>query len=310
MLRKLLASIVGQPWLKKAAMSIPVIRDLAWRFVAGENLDAGVAVLRRLNDNGIKGTLNYIGTHEKDEKEAVAAADAIIEALRRIHKEGLDAELSIKLTHIGLDINDNLCLVQLDRILDHANRYHNFICIDMEESPYVEKTLLFFEQMLGTYGADTVGIVLQSYLRHREVDLQRMITKGARIRLVKGGYWEAPDTVYRKKCDIDRAFRRDIHMLLSKGYKPAIATHDPRFLAETRHLAAKEGIDASAFEFQFLYGVRPDLQDSLIRDGYTVCCYVPYGGSWYAYVVGCLRRIPEQTLRRIKGWFRPQALEN
>lgn len=308
MLRRFLASIVGQPRLKKAAMSIPVIRDLAWRFVAGENLDAGVEVLGKLHAGGIKGTLNYIGTHVKDEAEAVAAADGIIVALQRIHKEGLDAELSIKLTHIGLDIDDNLCLINLRRILDCASRLNNFICIDMEESPYVKKTLILFEQMLQIYDADTVGIVLQSYLRHREEDLKNMIDKGARIRLVKGGYWESADTVYRKKRDIDRVFKRDIQMLIRKGYKPAIATHDPRFLVETQHFAAKEGINASTYEFQFLYGVRSDLQNRLIDEGYSVRCYVPYGGSWYAYVIGCLRRIPEETLRKFLEWISPQAL--
>jgi|LGOV01.1.fsa_nt_gb proline dehydrogenase len=307
MLRQLLASIIGQSWLKKAAISTPIIRDLAWRFVAGENLDAGVTALRKLNASGIKGTLNYIGTHVTDESVAVAAADSIIEALTRIHKEGLDSEVSIKLTHIGLDIDDTLCIVQLQRILDQARELHIFICIDMEESSYVEKTLRFFDQVLEIYGTEMVGIVLQSYLRHREGDLERMIAKGARIRLVKGGYWESADTVFRTKSDIDNAFLRDVQILIRKGYKPAVATHDPRFLAKTRHFAAKERIDASAYEFQFLYGVRPDLQNSLIRDGYTVRCYVPYGGCWYAYVIGCLRRIPKETLRKVNQWIRPQT---
>lgn len=299
MIRRILSVIVGQPWLRKAAMSTPVIRDLAWRFVAGENLDSGIAVVRAMNARGIKGTLNYIGTHVKDEAAAVAAADAAIEALRRIHGEGVDSNLSIKLTQIGLDIDENLCRSQLSRVLEVARQLGNFVRIDMEESKYVEFTLKLFEEMRDAFGADTVGIVLQSYLRNRVGDLDRMISGGSRIRLVKGGYWESADVAYRRTADIEKAFSKDLETLLFRGRQPAIATHDPKFLSKTRDLAGLAGLDPSAFELQFLYGVRPDLQDSLVRGGVTVRCYIPYGGNWYAYLLGCLRRIPGGILRRI-----------
>jgi len=305
MMRQLIAKIAGQSWVRKAVMSTPGIRDLAWRFVAGENLDAAIAALMSLNARGIKGTLNFIGTHVKDEAEAVAAADAAIEALRRLHAEGLDGNLSVKLTQIGLDIDKTLCVAQLQRILEIAAKVGNFVRIDMEESRYVEGTLQIFEEMLDIYGADTVGIVLQSYLRQRHSDLQRMLAKGSRIRLVKGGYWEASDIVYRKKSDIDNAFRRDLEVLMPYGRYPAIATHDARFLAQTRQLAGEAGVEPQEFEFQLLYGVRADLQNDLVRDGYNVRCYVPYGGNWYAYLLGCLRRIPGGIVRRVSEWGRP-----
>lgn len=307
MLRQLIAKIAGQSWVRKAVMSTPGIRDLAWRFVAGENLDAAIAALKSLNARGIKGTLNFIGTHVKIEAEAVAAADAAIEALRRIHAEGLDGNLSVKLTQIGLDIDASLCREQLQRILECAAQLGNFVRIDMEESRYVEPTLQIFEEMLDVHGADTVGIVLQSYLRQRHADLQRVLARDARVRLVKGGYWESPERVYRKKADIDKAFRRDLEVLLPRGRYPAIATHDARFLAQTRHIAGEAGIAPQAFEFQLLYGVRADLQNDLVRDGYNVRCYVPYGGNWYAYLLGCLRRIPGGILRRVSEWVRPMS---
>lgn len=306
MMRKLLSLIVGQAWLRKAAMSTPGIRDLAWRFVAGENLDAGITVLWALNARGIKGTLNYIGTHVKDEAEAVAAADAAIEALRRIHEERLDSNLSVKLTQIGLDIDETLCRSQLRRILEVARRLGNFVRIDMEESKYTESTLQIFEEMRDAFGADTVGIVLQSYLRNRGDDLERMIAGGSRIRLVKGGYWESAEIAYRGKADIENVFRSDLEVLLPRGRHPAIATHDAKFLSWSLDLAARAGIDPAAFELQFLYGIRSDLQESLARDGYTVRCYIPYGGNWHAYVLGCLRRIPGGFLRRVNERIRPR----
>ncbi len=305
MMRQVISRIAGQSWLRKAVVSTPGIREVAWRFVAGEDLAAGIAVLRSLNARGIKGTLNYIGTHVKDEAEAVAAATAAIEALRCVHAEGLDANLSVKLTQIGLDIDEAFCRAQLRRILECAAKTGNFVRIDMEESRYVESTLRILEDMLDVYGADTVGIVLQSYLRQRKSDLERMLARGSSIRLVKGGYWESSDIVYRRKVDIDNAFHQDLKVLLPKGRYPAIATHDARFLVQARRIADEAGMDPRTFEFQLLYGVRPDLQTELIRDGYNVRCYVPYGGNWYAYLLGCVRRIPGGIFRRVSEWIRP-----
>lgn len=303
--RKTMSMVAGQSWLRKIVVCTPGIREIAWRFVAGENLDAGIMALRSLNAQGIKGTLNYVGTHIKDTAEAISAADAIIEALERIHKEGLDSNVSVKLTQIGLDIDCALCQRQLWRILECADRLGNFVRIDMEESKYVQSTLEIYEEMRKTFGADTVGIVLQSYLRQRKGDLERLIASGSSIRLVKGGYWEAPELVYRKKAEIENAFREDLEMLLPRGWYPAVATHDARFLHHTVNIAKKAGIDPNAFELQLLYGVRCDLQTSLVRDGYTVRCYVPYGGNWFKYSLGCIRRIPGDILRRVKEKIRP-----
>lgn len=299
--RRAAAFVAGQSWVRKLALSTPVVRDVAWRFVAGEDLDAGLVALRALNARGIRGTLNYVGTHVRSEAEAIAAADAAIESLRRIRDEaGLDSHVSLKLTQVGLDVDEDLCRTQLRRVLDVAAEVGNFVRIDMEESAYTEQTIRLFEEARDAYGADRVGIAVQSYLRHRGEDLGRLLAGGSRVRLVKGGYWEPADVAYRRKAEIDEAFLRDVDRLLARGSQPAIATHDLRAIDHARAIAASAGLAKGAFEFQMLYGVRPDLQESLVRDGYGVRCYVPYGGQWYAYVLGCVRRLPGGALQRFR----------
>jgi proline dehydrogenase len=299
MLRQVASLIVRQRWIKNAAVTMPGVRDLAWRFVAGEDLDAALGAVRDLNARSIKATLNYVGTHVHTEPEAVAAGDAALESLRRIEQERLDANVSVKLTHLGLDVSEDLCRRQLRRVLDGARQVGGFVRIDMEESPYVERTLRVFEDARETHGPDTVGIVLQSYLRNRGGDLARVVAAGSRVRLVKGGYWEAADVVYRKKADVDAAFLRDIDRLVARGRQPAIASHDANAIARACRVAADAGIDRCAIEFQMLYGVRPELQAALVRDGYPVRAYVPYGSRWYEYVLGCVRRLPGGALRQL-----------
>jgi proline dehydrogenase len=305
MIRKIYCSIVGRPAFRKAVLSTPVIRDLAWRFVAGENLDAGIAAIRSLNARGIQGTLNYVGTHVRSRPEAVAAADSAIAALRRIHAERVESHLSLKLTQIGMDIDDEFCRAQLRRVLDCAREVGNFVRIDMEESPYVGRTLQMYEEARAEYGTETVGIVIQSYLRERDGDLERLIADGSRVRLVKGGYWEPPSVAYKTAGEIDRCFDRDIEALLTRGRHAAIATHDARCIARAKEVAAGAGLGREAFEFQMLYGVRPDLQVQLVGEGYPVRCYVPYGGQWQTYFIGCVRRLPGGVLRRVLGFFAP-----
>jgi len=273
-------------------MSTPVLREAAGRFVGGDDLPSGLTAVRMLNEKGIQGSLNFHGMHLRDPEEARKAADQAIEALRKIRDEGLRCHVSIKLTKIGLDIEGTLCADQLRRILDTAAETRGFVRIDMEESVYVEETLRRFEVAQAQYGADTVGLVVQSYLRRREGDLERLMDRGARIRLVKGGYREHRDVVYQSKAEVDAAFKRDIERLLTRGVGPAIATHDPDAIAWTRTVQAKLGLGMDAFEFQMLYGVKPELQDGLVKEGYAVRCYIPYGGDWATHLAGCIRRIP------------------
>jgi len=281
-------------------MSTPILRDLAGRFVGGDDLPAGLAAVRGLNDRGIKGSLNFHGMHVQNPGEAVAAADQAIDALRRIREEGIDSHVSVKLTKIGLDINATLCRSQLRRVLDCAAETGGFVRIDMEESVYVQETLRTFEEMQDLYGGGTVGLVIQSYLRHRSSDLDHLMDRGARIRLVKGGYRESGEVVFKSKAEVDAAFKRDIERLLNRGTTPAIATHDADAIAWTRTLQDRLGLGKGAFEFQMLYGVKPDLQERLVADGYTLRCYVPYGGDWATHLIGCLRRLPVDALARFR----------
>ena len=298
MLRQIASVVARQGWVRKTALSTPGVRGLAWRFVAGEDLDAGLAVVRRLNAQGIAGTLNYVGTHVRAAPEAGAAADAAIDALRRIHAEGLRSHVSVKLTQIGLDVDPRLCEDQLRRLLDCARELGNFVRIDMEESEYVDRTINLFETMRQAYGSQAVGLAFQSYLRRRRPLLERLIAGDTRIRLVKGGYWESPDIVFRRKADVDAAFLEDIELVLARAREPAIATHDITAIDHARRIAQGLGLERQDFEFQLLYGVRPDLQDMLARDGFRVRCYVPYGNGWYEYVLGCLRRVAGGGIRR------------
>lgn len=277
-------------------MSTPVLRDLAGRFVGGDDLPAGLAAVRGLNDRGIRGSLNFHGMHVQNPGEAVGAADQAIDALRRIREEGIDSHVSVKLTKIGLDIDATLCRSQLRRVLDCAAETGGFVRIDMEESVYVQETLRTFEEMQDLYGGGTVGLVIQSYLRHRSSDLDRLMDRGARIRLVKGGYRESGEVVFKSKAEVDAAFKRDIERLLNRGTTPAIATHDADAIAWARIMQERLGLGKDAFEFQMLYGVKPDLQERLVADGYTVRCYVPYGGDWATHLIGCLRRLPADAL--------------
>ena len=298
MLRQIASVVARQGWVRKTALSTPGVRGLAWRFVAGEDLDAGVAAVRRLNAQGIAATLNYVGTHVSAAPEARTAADAAIDALRRIHAEGLRSHVSVKLTQIGLDVDAGLCEDQLRRILDCARELGNFVRIDMEESGYVDRTMGLFEAMRQAYGSQTVGLAFQSYLRRRRPLLERLIAEDTRIRLVKGGYWESSDIVFRRQADVDAAFLEDIELVLTRGKGPAIATHDITAIDHARRIAEGIGLGRQDFEFQMLYGVRPDLQDMLARDGFRVRCYVPYGNGWYEYVLGCLRRVAGGGIRR------------
>jgi len=296
MIRKLLSSLSRQPWVRKFAMSTPILRDMAWRFVAGESQEEGLEAVRGLNAKGIKGTLNFIGTHVRSEKEARRAADTAIECLQRIQAGGLDTHLSLKLTQIGLDIDEDLCRRELRRIIESAHACGNFVRIDMEESPYVEETLRLFEEVHREHPG-SVGIVLQSYLRRNPADLERMIALGAGIRLVKGGYWESSEVAFRKKAEIDEAFLRDMECVLLRGKNLALATHDPIAIERAIEVAQGAALGQEAFEFQMLYGVGEDLVESLVRRGFRVRSYVPYGTHWYEYVLGCIRRDPGRFLR-------------
>jgi proline dehydrogenase len=265
-------------------------RGFARRFIAGENVEEAVAAVRPLAARGLLLTLDYLG-------ESVATMDAADEATRDYRKivqaivlSGIERNVSVKLTQLGLDVDRATCVDNLRRILDPAKENGFFVRIDMEGSAYTDVTLQVFETLWGQ-DYHNIGIVLQSYLMRTPADMRRVMDLGARIRLVKGAYKEPKNVAFQKKADVDDAFLRLMRELLDKSHYPAIATHDPVMIDATKQYAAEKGYTQDRFEFQMLYGIRRDLQTSLAGDGYRMRIYVPFGQQWFPYF---MRRLGER----------------
>ncbi|MFL5806925.1 MAG: proline dehydrogenase family protein [Roseiflexaceae bacterium] len=301
MLRGTLLYLADQPALKRM-FSGPLARPLVRRFVAGETLADAMAAVRRLNDAGTTATLDYLGESVARAEEASAAALQYIAILHAIERQGARANASLKLTQMGIDVDRALCVRNVERIVVQAAQFGNFIRVDMEGSDYTQTTLDIFEQLFARH--KNVGIVIQAYLYRSEADVRALNVMGARVRLCKGAYNE-PDTVaFPSKADTDTNFVKLMQLLLSEGIYPGIATHDERMIEATRAFAAREGILPDRFEFQMLYGVRRDLQEQLVRDGYRMRVYVPYGGEWYPYLVRRLAERPANLLFFARGVLR------
>jgi proline dehydrogenase len=262
----------------------------ARRFIAGESVQEAIDAARRIEAGGLRVTLDYLGESVASIAEADAAARAYIALLGDIAAAGIERNVSLKLTQLGLDVDKASAVDNLRKILERAEPAGFFVRIDMENSPYTDVTLEIFET-LWQQGYRQIGAVLQSALHRSKRDLQRILSLGARVRLVKGAYKEPKSVAYQKKADVDAAYRRMIQTVLGTGHYPAIATHDRRMIEFVRRFALERNIAANQFEFQMLYGVRRDLQASLVRDGYRVRVYVPFGREWFPYF---MRRLGER----------------
>lgn len=262
---------------------------MARRFVAGETLADAIDVVRAINRQGMTATLDHLGENVSSRQEAIDAADAYRRALREIARAGVQCNVSLKLTHMGLDLGDDFARTNTARVVEEAAELGNFVRIDMEGSEYVDRTLAVFHALYDDH--KNVGIVLQAYLYRTQSDLERVLEMGARVRLVKGAYLEPPTVAFASKAEVDANFIRLAKMMLSRGNYPAIATHDPVMIAAVRRYAGEQRIDRGSFEFQMLYGIRRDLQTTLVRDGYNMRVYVPYGTQWYSYL---MRRLAER----------------
>jgi proline dehydrogenase len=272
-------------------------RQVTSRFVAGQTLDGAVAATRELNAKDITATLDQLGESVTTAEEAARARDAAIEILERIHQAGVRSNLSIKLTQMGLDLGRDLAVSNVRQILDRARALGIFVRVDMEASAYVQRTLdLVLDDLVPAYG-DRVGAVIQSMLRRSDQDVERLIERGARVRLVKGAYREPPTVAYPDKREVDAAYRRQSERLLAAGNYPAFGTHDEPLIDHVKRYARERGIGVERFEFQLLYGVRRDLQERLRREGHNVRVYVPFGTEWYPYL---MRRLAE---RPANLWF-------
>jgi proline dehydrogenase len=262
----------------------------ARRFIAGESLEEAVDAARQIEANGLHVTLDFLGESVASIAEAAAATRAYIAMLEQIAAAGVERNISLKLTQLGLTVDRATSVDNLRRILDAAAARDFFVRIDMENSPYTAVTLDVFETMW-QQGYRNAGVVLQSYLPRSEADAARMNALGARVRLVKGAYNEPRDAAYQAKADVDAAFVRIMQTLLAGGTFPAIATHDPAMIEATTAFAAARGIEPSTYEFQMLYGIRRDLQKSLKKNGFGMRVYVPFGREWFPYF---MRRLGER----------------
>jgi proline dehydrogenase len=277
-------------------------RRMARRFVAGETLDEAIAAARQCNDSGMMASLDYLGENVSTTSDAQHSRDAYLEVFERIAQEKLHANVSCKLTQLGLDINQEFCTGLVLSIVERAASFDNFLRVDMEGSAYTQRTIDLVKRVRARNPA--VGTVIQAYLYRSETDVADLLAYGCRIRLCKGAYKEPEDVAFPRKSDVDANFVRLMQLLLSSGFYHAIATHDPRMIATTiRHAAAKQ-ISKDDFEFQMLYGVRTDLQRRLVHDGYRVRIYIPFGNDWFPYFMRRLAERPANLGFLIRNFFR------
>ena len=291
MLRKTLLYLSNQQKVFTFVRRNRLAKRMASRFVAGETIDEALVAVRTLNARGITASLDLLGESVHREEEARATAQSYLDLLDRIHAQKLDANVSLKLTAMGLDVSEDLCVANMQTVLDRARDYDSFVRIDMESSHYTERTLHMFEHRLYPSYPKNVGIVLQSYLRRTEADVDKANRLRCRVRICKGAYQEPASVAFPDKSDVDQNYVRCMHALMSDGNYPGLATHDERIIADAKRFAAERGIAADRYEFQMLYGVRRDLQERLVREGYRMRVYVPFGTQWYPYL---MRRLAER----------------
>lgn len=318
MLRSFFIYLSQATWARRIVTGWSIARRMASRFIAGDKLEDALKVIAVLNSKGIQGSLDHLGEHTTNAAEAQQAAQDIIKALDGIQGSGVRANVSIKLTQIGLAVDPALCAENLRTILEHAWKQGNFVRVDMEDSPVTQATLDVLHQMR-SLGYQNVGIVIQAYLYRSEGDIETLVRECIKVRLCKGAYKEPAAVAYPKKQDVDAAYDRLAEKLMRGAVEqscpqvsgdgkipPAfsLATHDVRRITFAKTLAEKLGLPKQAIEFQMLYGIRRDLQESLAAEGYPVRVYVPYGTQWYPYFMRRLAERPANVWFILSNFFR------
>lgn len=299
MLRRLLLYLSHAKWARRIVTQLGLARRVARRFVAGETLTEALTVARTLQEQNILSTIDCLGESVENAADTEVVVAAYCELLDGIHAEGLAATVSLKLTHLGLDIGQELCVNNLRQILTRAKQHGIGVTIDMESSSYTDTTLRIYRTMRDEYGFDNVGTVIQSYLRRSEQDIRELAAEGAHIRLCKGAYLEPPELAFPDKADVDTSFLclTDIFLQAETPAYLCIATHDENMISQTEQIITTQQVPRERYEFQMLYGVRTARQTELARAGYCVRVYVPYGQAWYPYF---MRRLAE---RPANLWF-------
>ncbi len=318
MFRSFLIYLSKAAWAQNMVSSWGFAWRTASRFVAGTKIEDAIRAIRDLNSKGINVTLDHLGEHTSKPEEASEATQAILNTLDEIKNSGLCANVSIKLTQIGLGLDENLCGQNLERILARARENANFVRIDMEDTPYTDKTINLYCQMRKK-GYENTGMVLQSYLYRTEADARKLLEDQTPIRLVKGAYQEPASKAFPKKADVDANYDLLTKIMMDATVAanspkagadgcsppiPAIATHDENRIEFAKQYAGKVGLPKEAFEFQMLYGIRRDLQEQLVKDGYLVRVYVPFGTHWYPYFMRRLAERPANVWFFVSNFFR------
>ncbi|MGB5061772.1 MAG: proline dehydrogenase family protein [Candidatus Promineifilaceae bacterium] len=290
-------------WARQIVSKLSVAQVVAMRFVAGTTIAEAMTAAKDLNAKGMKVTLDFLGESVNNPAEARAARDEILAILDAIKANGIDGNVSVKLTQLGLRVDESLALDNVRRLLERAQIYNNKVRIDMEESAVTDVTLGVYRRLRDELGfGHRVGIVIQSYLYRSEEDVAELVENGAWVRLCKGAYAEPADVAFAVKADTDRNYVKLTELMLSetarqKGVYLGVATHDEKMIQATLDYVKANGISPQEFEFQMLYGIRRELQEKLVADGYQVRVYVPYGTAWYPYF---MRRLAE---RPANLWF-------
>jgi proline dehydrogenase len=302
MLRSTLLKLSENPRFANWVTTNETTRRMARRFVAGETLEEAIAAARACNNAGMLVSLDYLGENCSTAADAQRARDAYFEIFDRIAQEQLHANVSCKLTQLGLDLNMEFCEGLVLSIAERAAGHENFLRVDMEGSAYTQRTIELVKRVRSRTPA--VGTVIQSYLYRSETDIQGLLAYGCRIRLCKGAYKESAEVAYPRKRDVDFNYIHLMKILLPSGFYHAVATHDPHMIAEAIRWAAAKKITKDDFEFQMLYGVRTDLQRQLVRDGYRMRVYIPYGNDWFPYFMRRLGERPANMAFLLRNFLR------
>ena len=294
MLRALFITLSESRWLRRVAERSAVGQRLSSRFVAGTQVEDALRITRKVNQSGQSVSVDNLGENVTNAEEARASAQLYHEMLDEIARRQLNANVSLKLTHMGLDVDETLARDLVTGLVKKAASFNpsNFVRVDMEGSPYTQRTLDFVHELHRMPGnAGCVGAVIQSYMRSAEADIEKLLAEGIRIRLCKGAYKEPEDIAFQKKAEVDANYVRLMKVLMKSGVYHGLATHDEQIINQAKAFVIAENIPRDAFEFQMLHGIRRDLQRSLVREGWRMRVYIPFGTEWYPYF---MRRLAER----------------
>jgi proline dehydrogenase len=304
-LKALFIALSQSKSLRALAEKTAIGQRLSRRFVAGVSNEDALRATQAMNHLGLSVSVDNLGENVTNVEEARASAQIYHRLLEEMNQQKLNANVSLKLTHMGLDVDENLAYEITSGLAAHAASINNFIRVDMEGSAYTDKTLAFVRRLHTNSGFEgRVGAVIQSYLHRSENDVEQLIAERIRIRLCKGAYKEPPEIAFEKKSDVDANYVKLMKILLKSGIYHGIATHDENMIRATIEFARQEQISATSFEFQMLYGVRRDLQKKLVQEGWRCRVYIPFGTEWYPYLMRRLAERPANALFILKNLFR------